>query len=84
MNEIYKSDLPGRAITVYLYLQSRTDNKTLTCFPSIKTIAKDTKTSAATVKRALNDLEKAGFIQRNARWRENGGRSSNLYFIAKG
>lgn len=84
MNEIYKSDLPGRAITVYLYLQSRADNKTMTCFPSVKTIAKDIKLSAATVKRALNDLEKSGFIQRTHQFRKNGAKSSNLYFVAKG
>ena len=45
------------------------------------TIAADLKLSKSTVGRALADLEKAGLVNRRARWRKKGGRSSNLYWI---
>jgi len=35
--------------------------------------------SRSTVKRALLDLEKAGFIKKEFRYRENGSYTSNLY-----
>ena len=79
---IFASDLPSRAVTVYLYLEKRA-NKESTCFPAIPTIAKDTKLSVSTVKRALNDLVKAGFISKENRYRDNGGKSSNLYYLSK-
>ena len=42
----------------------------------------DTKLSRSTVKRALNDLERAGFVKRLTRHRDNGGQTSNLYMLA--
>ncbi len=39
------------------------------------------KLSRATVCRALDDLYQAGFLTREQCWRENGGRTSNLYEI---
>lgn len=78
---IFNSDLPHRAVSVWLYLCDRANYKTGTCFPSIKTIASSLKLSPSTVKRALSDLEKAGFIEKENRWRANGGKSSNLYHI---
>ncbi|MCM1222258.1 MAG: helix-turn-helix domain-containing protein, partial [Lachnospiraceae bacterium] len=39
----------------------------------------------STVKRALDDLVKAGLVEKASRWRENGGATSNLYQVkAKG
>ncbi len=66
-NSIYAADLPHRAVAVYMYLKDRT-NKDGTCWPSIRTVA-------------LDDLCKAGFLAKEDRWRENGGRTSNLYRI---
>lgn len=80
--EIYKADLPHRAVAVYLYLSDRA-NKDGTCFPAIKTIAKDLSMSVSTVKRAIGDLERNRFIRKKQRWRENGGKSSLLYEIIK-
>ena len=37
--------------------------------------------SLLTVKRALNDLEKAGLVEKSNRWQENGSLTSNLYRI---
>ena len=80
--EIYKTNLPHRAIAVYLYLESRA-NKDRTCYPAIGTIAGELHLSVSTVKRAIIDLEREGFLRKKQRWRENGGRSSLLYEILK-
>ena len=80
--EIYKTNLPHRAIAVYLYLESRV-NKDRTCYPAIGTIARELHLSVSTVKRAITDLEREGFLRKKQRWRENGGRSSLLYEILK-
>lgn len=80
--EIYEAGLPHRAVAVYLYLKERAD-KEGTCYPAIGTIAKDLSLSASTVKRAVGDLEKNGFIRKKQRWRDNGGKSSLLYEIIR-
>jgi len=76
--KLYRMELPHRAISVYIYLADRT-NKDRACWPAIPTIAKDLKLSESTIRRALNDLRKAGLIQTKQRYRENGGNSSLLY-----
>ncbi|MEG0833796.1 MAG: helix-turn-helix domain-containing protein, partial [Oscillospiraceae bacterium] len=43
----------------------------------VNTIATDMNLSRSTVKRALNDLVKAGLIEKEARYRENGSNTSN-------
>ena len=63
-----------------MYLKNRA-NKDKSCFPAIGTIADSLSLSRRTVCRALDDLEQAGFVRREARWREKGGRSSNLYYV---
>ena len=83
-DSIYHSDLPSRAVNVYRYLKDRA-NKANQCFPAIATIAKDLHISDSTVKRALNDLEKAGYILRENRFRtydkKTYGKTSNLYTV---
>lgn len=83
-DSIYNSDLPPRAVNVYRYLKDRA-NKANQCFPAIGTIARDLHISDSTVKRALNDLERAGFIKRQNRFRtynaKTYGKTSNLYTI---
>lgn len=80
--EIYSTNLPHRAIAVYMYLRDRAD-KNGSCFPAISTIASDLKMSKSTVKRALSDLEKAHYIRHERRYRQSGGNSTNLYFVAR-
>ena len=63
--EIYSTNLPHRAIAVYMYLRDRAD-KNGSCFPAISTIASDLKMSKSTVKRALDDLEKANIFATSA------------------
>ncbi len=79
---LYSSELPHRAVAVYMYLRDRCD-KDSKCYPAIGTIARELKLSRSTVKRALADLEKSGRIRKEQRWRENGGKSSNLFYLAQ-
>ena len=78
--ELYRMDLPHRAIAVYIYLADRA-NKESTFWPSIPTISKDLKLSESTTRRALGDLRKAGLVQTEQRYRENGGNSSLLFLL---
>lgn len=77
---LYASELPHRAVAVYMYLKDRAgrDGK---CYPAIGTIARELKLSRSTVKRAIADLEKTGYLRKEQRWRENGGKSSNMYYV---
>lgn len=63
-SSIYAADLPSRAKMVYLYLFDRADKEGY-CFPAINTIAKDLSLSRSTVKRAIQDLEQHGYIEKN-------------------
>jgi len=74
--------LPHRAKSVYMYLKDRAD-KEGKCWPGLKTIASDLKLSRSTVKRALSDLEKHGYLLKEHRFRDNGSYTSNLYRIVK-
>ena len=77
---IYASDLSHRAKSVYMYLKDRADSESR-CWPAIKTIALELGLSRSTVKRALDDLVRAGLLRKDSRWRENGSYTSNLYQI---
>ena len=74
------SELPARAKAVYMYLRSMSAS-TGECWPGIKTIASDLSLSRSTVKRAIADLEKHGYIEKTSRFRENGSYTSNLYSV---
>ena len=80
--EIYHQELPHRAKAVYMYLKDRS-NKEGQCYPAIGTIARELQLSRRTVERGIDDLVRAGFVTKEQRWRENGGRSS-LLFTLKG
>lgn len=81
-SKIYASELPHRAKAVYMYLKDRY-NAEGQCYPAIGTIAREMNLSRRTVERAIQDLEKAGLLQKEQRWRENGGRSSLLYTLTE-
>jgi predicted transcriptional regulator len=63
-----------------MYLKDRS-NADGECWPAIKTIARDTSMSVSTVKRALADLMQHGFLRKERRYRENGGNSSNKFYL---
>lgn len=79
-DSVYASGLPHRAVAVYMYLKERSDMEGK-CWPGIRTICRDLRLSRSTVKRALEDLYRAGFVSREPRRRENGSLSSNLYRV---
>ena len=82
-DSIYAADLSHRAKVVYMYLKDRAD-KDGQCWPGINTIAAELRLSRSTVKRALDDLAKAGLVEKTPRWRENGSYTSNLYRVKSG
>lgn len=73
-------ELPNRAKLVYVYLYDRCDDEKK-AWPGIKRMATDLSLSRSTVKRALNDLVKAGLIRKEAHFRENGSATSNRYYL---
>lgn len=75
---LYKMDLQHRAVAVYIYLADRM-NKAGECWPAIPTIARELKLSQSTVRRALQDLRKAGLLETEQRYRAKGGKSSLLF-----
>ena len=78
LKRLYQSDLPSRAIAVYLYLRGRA-NKEGFCWPAIPTMARELKMSESTIRRALQDLVREGFLIIEERQRESGADSSNNY-----
>lgn len=79
---LYRSELPHRAVAVYIYLYDRA-NKNGECWPAIPTIAKDLKFSQSTIRRALKDLRAEGLLETEQRYRKRGGKSSLLYKLKK-
>ena len=79
-SKIYSLDLPHRAKMVYMYLKDRSD-KNGQCYPAIGTIARELHLSRRTVERAIQDLLQARLIEKEQRWRDNGGRSSLLFIM---
>ena len=75
-------ELTPRAKTVLLYLQDRSNREGESWY-AIGTIARDLSLSRSTVKRALADLARLGRVEILPRYRENGGRSSNLYRVTE-
>lgn len=80
LKKLYQSDLPNRAIAVYLYLRGRA-NKEGFCWPSVPTMARELKMSESTIRRALRDLVQEGFLKVEERQRESGADSSNKFTL---
>ena len=80
-DSVYRDlELSPRAKTVLLYLQDRANREGESWY-AIGRIARDLSLSRSTVKRALADLARLGRVEILPRYRENGGRSSNLYRV---
>ena len=80
LNFLYCMDLPHRAKLVYLYLYDR-KNKDNVTWPGLNTIARELSLSRSTVKRAIQDLEQAGLVRKEAHYRQNGSATSNRYYL---
>ena len=80
LKKLYQSELPNRAIAVYLYLRGRA-NREGVCWPAIPTIARELQMSERTIRRALRDLVQEGFLVVEKRKRSSGADSSNKYRV---
>ena len=80
-NKVSGANVSSSSRTVYRALLHYANRETWSCFPSIKTIAKDTGMSRSTIMRCLNELEKEDLILRINRLREKKGKTSNIYFF---
>ena len=78
LNFLYRTELPHRAVAVYIYLADRT-NENNECWPAIPTIAADLKYSPSTVRRGIRNKKKAGLLETEQQYRKNGGKSSLLF-----
>ena len=67
LKDVFGSELKPRAHLVLQCLVYHA-NQEGTCFPSIKTIAAECGYGLSTVKRALNDLCEAGYIEKTVRF----------------
>ena len=70
-------DLSARAKQVLVYLHDRA-NKDGESWYAINTMAKDLSLYRSTIKRALAELIRQGRVEKRARYRKNGGHTSNL------
>ena len=64
-NAIYSYGLGCRELAVYGYLRSRAGSKDY-CWPSMQTIATACNCSDTTARKAVDELERRGFIRRVA------------------
>ena len=81
-NEIYNDpELSARAKQVLMYLHDRA-NQDGESWYAIGTMAKDLSLSRSPIKRALAELIRQGRVKKHIRFRKNGGRTSNRYWLA--
>ena len=67
-------------IVMFVYLKKFADSNN-TCFPSIKTLAKQTRMSVRKVIQTVTELEEKGILTKEHRTRSDGGKTSNLYIL---
>jgi len=77
---IREINLTSKATAVFYSLIGYSNTKE-ECWPSLRTIAKDTNLSVSTVQRALNELLEIGLITKKHNYREDGSQTSNVYRI---
>ena len=65
-------------ILVYIALAKHADTEG-TCWPSLATIARLARVCRSSVAQAIKHLEARGYLQRTARFRPDGGVTSNVY-----
>ncbi len=70
--------LSGIDLLVYLALAKHADEEG-TCWPSMATVAKAARCGCTAVKESLRHLEACGYLKRTARFRPDGGVTSNVY-----
>ena len=81
-NQIFELGLKPKEFVVYCCLLRHSDKNTDNCFPSRRLIANECSIDKKTVDSALKELEARGLIKKVCRYRENGSRTSNMYYLA--
>lgn len=81
-NRIFELDLKPRDFTVYCCLLRHSNSKDGSCFPSRRMIAKECSIDRKTVDSAIQNLSDIELIKKVYRHRENGTKTSNLYYVA--
>ena len=71
-----------RAKMVYLYLADRQGDKGET-WPGINTMARDLSVSRSTVIRAIADLERLGYVEKQVAFRPNKAQTANRYKVIR-
>ena len=77
----YGADLGPHGIAVYCGLCLHARLATQQCYPSQQTLAEELGTSVASVKRGVAKLTELKLIAVEHRYREDGGKTSNLYTL---
>ena len=80
-NRIFDLELKPRDFTVYCCLLRHSDSKDGSCFPSRRVIAKECGIDRKTVDSAIENLSSLGLVKKVQRHREDGTRTSNLYYV---
>ncbi|MBQ8383383.1 MAG: helix-turn-helix domain-containing protein [Clostridia bacterium] len=81
-NRIFDLELKPRDFTVYCCLLRHSDSKDGSCFPSRRVIAKECGMDRKTVDSAIENLSSLGLVKKIQRHREDGTKTSNLYYVA--
>lgn len=80
-NKIFELGLKPRDFTVYCCLLRHSDSRDGSCFPSRRIIAAECCMDKKTVDSAIESLSQLGLVKKVCRHRENGTRTSNLYYV---
>lgn len=80
-NDVFGSSLTPNAKLLRLCLAHFAENETRKAWPSLARLARETGLSVATIKRALNELEETGWIERTTRKLENEAYASTIYIV---
>ena len=81
-NRIFDLELKPRDFAVYCCLLRHSDSKDGSCFPSRRVIAKECGMDRKTVDSAIENLSSLDLVKKIQRHREDGTRTSNLYYVA--
>jgi GntR family transcriptional regulator len=79
--DVHAKTIGAIGIAVYAVLARYANRRTGECWPAIARIQRTLKLGRSSVKRYLQRLEAAGLITVEARWSEDGDRTSNLYTL---
>jgi hypothetical protein len=77
----YGDQLGPYGLAVYVALCRHADIDSQECYPSHRTLAKETGMKTASVRKALHNLEALGLVSIKGRCREDGSQTSNLYTL---